>query len=215
MIGLSVRAFFLHSVKLCFHSCYFALGLGQLVCSVQRVLLDGQLLGEVIFLLFQSLELEAQGGELILVGPRGMCTLGNSVGWLVVICWGLCGKVFLRGSVIMLGVTHGWVCGFPLCLCHRGLVYAPGTWWAPLLGSRLPYDSIKMHTRRLNRVKWQSFALIYARVQYILVGGIYTPNPCYIMITVPLPARNILRIFWDVCHFIQVGVYKLSTLSDS
>ena len=86
MIGMSTRAFLLHSVNFCLHDCYFALGLGQLVCSVQRVLLDGQLLGEDIFLLFQGMELEAQGGELILVGPRGICTFGNSVGWVVVIC---------------------------------------------------------------------------------------------------------------------------------
>ena len=56
---------------------------------------------------------------------------------------------------------------------------------------------------------------IYARAQYRLVGGIYTPNPCYIMTTVLLLARNIPRIFRALGHFIQVGVYKLSTLSDS
>ena len=98
MIGMRTRAFLLHSVNFCLHDCYFALGFGQLVCSVQSVLLDSQLFGEDIFLFFQGLELEAQGGELILVGPRMICTFGNSVGWLVVICWGLCGKVFLRGS---------------------------------------------------------------------------------------------------------------------
>ena len=84
-----------------------------------------------------------------------------------------------------------------------------------LLGSRLPYNAIKMHTRRLNRVRRQSFALVLARVQYILVGGIYTPNLCYIMTVMPLPARDNLRIFRAVGHFMQVGVYKLPTLSDS
>jgi hypothetical protein len=107
IIGLSVRAFFLHSIKLCFHSCYFALGLGQLVFSVQRVLLDGQLLGKDLFLLFQGLELEAQGGELILVGPRRICNFGSSVGWLVALWWGLCRKVFAGGSGIILGIVHG------------------------------------------------------------------------------------------------------------
>ena len=48
-----------------------------------------------------------------------------------------------------------------------------------------------------------------------MLGGIYTPNLCYIMTIMSLPARNILRIFQAVGHFIQVGVYKLSTLSDS
>ena len=47
------------------------------------------------------------------------------------------------------------------------------------------------------------------------LGGIYTPNLCYIMTIMSLPARNILQIFRAVGHFIQVGVYKLSTLSDS
>ena len=84
-----------------------------------------------------------------------------------------------------------------------------------LLGSRLPYNAIKMHTRRLNRVRRQSFALVLARVQYILVGGIYTPNLCYIMTVMPLPSRDNLRIFRAVGLFMQVGVYKLPTLSDS
>ena len=123
--------------------------------------------------------------------------------------------MFLGGSGIILVVIHGRVCGFPLVWYHRGLVIEMGTRWVSLLGSRLPYDPIKIHTRRLNRVKWQNFALIYARVQYRLVGGIYTHNLCYIMTMIPLPARNILRIFRDEGHFIQVGVYKLSTLSDS
>ena len=83
MIGMSTRAFLLHSVNFCLHGCYFALGFGQLVCSVQSVLLNSQLFGEDIFLLFQGLELEAQGGELILVGPRRICNFGSSVGWLV------------------------------------------------------------------------------------------------------------------------------------
>ena len=65
MVGLRARAFFLHSVNFCLHGCYFVLGLGQLVCSVQDVLL-----GEDLFLLFQSLKLEVQNGELILVRPR-------------------------------------------------------------------------------------------------------------------------------------------------
>jgi len=59
MIGMSTRAFLLHSVNFCLHGCHFALGLSQLVCSIQRVLLGSQLLGEDIFLLFQGLELEA------------------------------------------------------------------------------------------------------------------------------------------------------------
>ena len=70
MIGLSVRAFLLHYVNFCLHGCYFALALGQLVCSVQGILLNGQLPGEDLFLLFQSLKLEVQSGELILVRPR-------------------------------------------------------------------------------------------------------------------------------------------------
>ena len=69
MIGLSVRTFLLHYVNFCLHGCYFALGLSQLVCSIQRVLLGSQLLGEDIFLFFQGLKLEAHDGELILVGP--------------------------------------------------------------------------------------------------------------------------------------------------
>ena len=40
MIGMSTRAFLLHSVNFCLHGCYFALGFGQLVCSVQSILLD-------------------------------------------------------------------------------------------------------------------------------------------------------------------------------
>jgi len=84
-----------------------------------------------------------------------------------------------------------------------------------MLGSRLPYNPINEHTRRLDKTKWQSVAFVLARVQYRLVGGIYTPNLCYIMTTMPLTARNILRIFRAVGHFIQVGVYKLFTLSDS
>ena len=148
MVGLRARAFFLHSVNSCLHSCYFALGLGQLVCSVQGVLLNGQLLGEDLFLLFQTLKLEVQSGELILVGPRRICNFGGSIGWLVVIWWRLCGEVLLRGSGIILGVARGWVCGFPLCLCHRELVYELGTRWAPLLGSSLLYNPSKMHTRR-------------------------------------------------------------------
>ena len=42
-----------------------------------------------------------------------------------------------------------------------------------------------------------------------------TPNLCYIVTIIPLPARDILRIFQARGHFMQVGVYKLSTLSDS
>ena len=84
-----------------------------------------------------------------------------------------------------------------------------------LLGSRLLYNPIKVHTRRLNKARWQSFALVLARVQYRLVGCIYTPNLCYIMTIMPLRARDIRRIFRAVGHFIQVGMYKLPTLSDS
>ena len=70
LIGLSTCAFLLHFVNFCLHGCYLALGLGQLVCSLQCVLLRGQLLGEDVFLPFQGLELEAHNGELILAGPR-------------------------------------------------------------------------------------------------------------------------------------------------
>ena len=70
MVGLRARSFFLHSVNFCLHGCYFVLGLGQLVCSVQGILLNGQLPGEDLFLLFQSIKLEIQNGELILVRPR-------------------------------------------------------------------------------------------------------------------------------------------------
>ena len=73
MIGMSVRAFLLYSVNFCLHVCYFALDLGQLVCSLQRILLRGQLLGENVFLLFQCLELEAHDGELVLAGPQRSC----------------------------------------------------------------------------------------------------------------------------------------------
>ena len=59
LIGLSTCAFLLHFVNFCLHGCYLALGLSQLVCSLQRILLCGQLLGEDIFLLFQGLKLEA------------------------------------------------------------------------------------------------------------------------------------------------------------
>jgi len=148
VIGLSVCTFFLHSVNLCLHGCYFAPGLSQLVCSVQRVLLNGQLLGKDLFLFFQGLKLEAQGNELILVRPRRICNFGSSVCWLVVIRWRLCGRVFFDGSGIMLGVAHRWVCGFPLYLCHRGLVYELGTRWAPLLDSSFLINPRKMHTRR-------------------------------------------------------------------
>ena len=65
------------SFKLVDGKCYvFLVGaashvqLGQLVCSVQGVLLNGQLPGEDLFLLFESLKLEVQSGELILVKPR-------------------------------------------------------------------------------------------------------------------------------------------------
>ena len=80
MIGLSTYTFLLHFVDFCLHGCYFALGFGQLVCSVQCVLQCGQLLGEDVFLLLQSLELEAHDGELILVGPRRFCNFGCSIG---------------------------------------------------------------------------------------------------------------------------------------
>ena len=66
MIGLGTCTFLLHFVNFCLHGCYLALGLSQLVCSLQCVLLRGQLLGEDVFLLLQGLELEAHDGELIL-----------------------------------------------------------------------------------------------------------------------------------------------------
>ena len=75
-----------------------------------------------------------------------------------------------------------------------------------VLGSRLLYNPNKMHTRRWYKGRWQSFTLIYARVQYRLVGGIYTPNLCYIMTSMPLPTRNILRIFRVVGHFTSCNV---------
>jgi len=121
--------------------------LGQLVCPIQRILLGSQLLGEDIFLVFQGLELKAHDSEFILVGTQRLCNFECSIGWLVVIWWGLCGKVFLGGSGIILVVLQRRVCGFSLVWCHRGLVVELGTQWAPLLGSRLP-DPIKMHTRR-------------------------------------------------------------------
>ena len=55
MIGLSACTFLLHFVNFCLHGCYFALGLGQLVCSLQRILLRGQLLGEDFLLPLQGL----------------------------------------------------------------------------------------------------------------------------------------------------------------
>ena len=171
--------------------------------------------GEDVFLLLQGLEMEAHDGELILVRSRRFCNFGCGIRWLVVMWWELSRWVFPRGSGIILVVLQRRVCGFPLLWCHRGLVYELGTWWTPLLGSRLPYNPIKMHTRRLNRVRRQSFALVLARVQYVLVGGIYTPNLCYIMTIMPSLIRNIRGIFRAKGHFIQVGVYKLSTLSDS
>ena len=52
------------------------------------------------------------------------------------------------------------------------------------------------------------------------LGGIYTPNLYYIMTSMPLPARNILRIFWAVGHFMGWNVkivysirFVLGTLS--
>ena len=147
MIGLSTCTFLLHFDDFCLHGRYFALGFGQLVCSVQCVLLRGQLLGEDVFLLLQGLEMEAHDGELILVGPRRFCNFGCSIGWLVVL-WGLCGKVFLGGSGIILVVIRGRVYWFPLVWCHRGLVYELGTRWVPLLGSWLLCNPSKRHTRR-------------------------------------------------------------------
>ena len=85
VIGLSACAFLLHFVNFCLHGCYLALGLSQLVCSLQHVLLRGQLLGEDVFLPFQGLELEAHDGELILVRPRKFCDFGCGIGWLVVV----------------------------------------------------------------------------------------------------------------------------------
>ena len=43
---------------------------------------------------------------------------------------------------------------------------------------------------------------IYARAQYRLVGGIYTPNLCYIMTIMPSLVRNIRGIFRAKGHFI-------------
>ena len=85
MIGLSNCTFLLHFINFCLYGRYFALGLGQLVCSLQRVLLRGQLLGEDVFLTLQGPELEAHDGELILVGPRRFCNFGCSISWLVVL----------------------------------------------------------------------------------------------------------------------------------
>ena len=86
----------------------------QLVCSLQHVLLRGQLLGEDVFLPFQGLEPEAHDGELLLVGPRRFCDFGCGIGWLVVVWWELCGNVFLGGSGIILVVPRRRVRGFPL-----------------------------------------------------------------------------------------------------
>ena len=47
------------------------------------------------------------------------------------------------------------------------------------------------------------------------LGCIYTHNLCYIMTIIPLPTRKIRGILRVEGHFIHVGVYKLSTLSDS
>ena len=92
------------------------------------------------------------------------------------VMWGeLRGWVFLGGSGIILVVLRRRLCGFPLLRCHQGLVYELGTWWAPLLGSRLLYNPTNMHTRRLDRVKWQSVAFALARVQYRLVRGYLYP----------------------------------------
>ena len=62
MIGLSACTFLLHFVNFYLHGCYLAVGLNQLVCSLQRILLCGQLFDEDIFLLFQGLKLEAYDG---------------------------------------------------------------------------------------------------------------------------------------------------------
>ena len=102
MIGLSIRVFLLHFVNFCLHGCYLALGLGQLVCSLQCVLLRGQLLGEDVFLLFQGLELEAHDGKLILVGPRRSCGFECGIQWLGALRWELCGLAFLGASRIIL-----------------------------------------------------------------------------------------------------------------
>ena len=195
MIGMSVRAFLLYSVNFCLHVCYFALDLGQLVCSVQRVLLDGQLLGEVIFLLFQGLELEAQGGELILVGPRGICTFGNSVGWVVVICWGLCGKVFLRGSGIILGVTTGGSVAFLFVCASKGWFTSSehGVRHCGVL-CFFTTQAKCIHKGRIKRGGRVSPSYMHVSSTGWL-GGIYTPNLYYTMASIPLPAQNILRIF--------------------
>ena len=79
--------------------------------------------------------------------PEGSVTSGVPLGGWLSCGGGLCGKLF-GGSGIILVVIRRRVCGFPLVWCHRGLVYKLGTRWAPLLGPWLPYDPIKMHTRR-------------------------------------------------------------------
>ena len=50
------------------------------------------------------------------------------------------------------------------------------------------------------------------RVEYRLVGGIYTPNLCYIMTLMPLPTQNILRLFWAIGHFTGWNVQIVYTI---
>ena len=102
VIGLSACAFLLHFVNFCLHGRYLALGLGQLFCSLQRILLCGQLFGEDVFLLFQGLELEAHDDKLILVGPRRSCGFECGIQWLGALRWELCGLAFLGASRIIL-----------------------------------------------------------------------------------------------------------------
>ena len=175
MIGLSACTFLLHFVNFCLHGRYLALGLGQLFCSLQRILLCGQLFGEDVFLPFQGLELEAHDGELILVGPQSSCNFGCCVQSLCFLWWEFCGWVLLGCSGIILIFLHWCVCGFPLLWCHRGLVFELRTRWVPLLGSRLPYHPINKHTQRLGKTKRQRVAFVLARGQYILVGGYLYP----------------------------------------
>jgi len=124
------------------------LAFGQLVCAVQRVLLDFQLLGEGLFLLFEGPKLKAEGGELILVGARGFCDLGSSAEWLSVTWWRLRGVGSLDGSRTILGVFRGELVVLSLGWCHRGLVFRLRTRWAPLLGSSSLSSPNNVHTRR-------------------------------------------------------------------
>ena len=120
MIGLGACIFLLHFVYFRLHGCYLALGFGQLVCSLQHVLLRGQLLGEDVFLLFQGLKLEAYNCELVLVGPRRSCDFVCGAWRLGFRRWELCGRVFLGGSRIILVFLRGGSVSFLLCGAIEG-----------------------------------------------------------------------------------------------